>query len=396
MKCRFCHKTLRDVFIDLGHQPPANSFLTKEQLEEPEIYYPLKVYVCACGLVQIPEMKKASEIFREDYPYFSSQSPSNVSHAKEFAEMILERFPHIKRVVEIGSNDGYMLQWFKQMGCGVLGFEPAEGPASIAESKGINTVKRFFGCDFVGIEGNLFPVADLICSINTIAHQPDINDFVEGMKIALAPEGIITAEFPHLMNLVRYNQFDTIYHEHYNYFSLDIIMKIFKKHRLTVFDVDEIPEHGGSLRIYACHEGERKPLKNIKRVLRKESDTLARAKFLQHRAENIRRDLLRFLVTNGAEIVAYGAPAKGNTLLNYCRINRDLIHSVVDKSPHKQGKYLPGSHIPVLGESRIKCTLPEYVLILPWNLKEEIMEQLSYIRKWKAKFVTAIPRLEVL
>jgi SAM-dependent methyltransferase len=402
MNCRFCNADLTHVFCDLGHQPPSNALLTREQLDEPEIYYPLKVYVCdGCWLAQLPESKKADEIFTDNYPYYSSQSPANVSHAKEYVKMIVDRF-HPESVLEIGSNDGYMLNHFIDKGCRVYGVDPSEGPADEAILKGIPTLKDFFG---KRVAETMLPKFDLICSINTIAHQPDINNFVEGMKIALAPEGVITAEFPHLMRLVEGVQFDTIYQEHYSYFSFSTICKIFWEHGLDVFDVDEIPEHGGSIRIYAQHETTGKQANSLK--ARDLSDQEYKAGMLhisyyqgfQHKVDQIRLDLVSLLIDLRAEdkmVVGYGAPAKGNTLLNYCGIRQDLVEFTVDRSPHKQDKYLPGSHIPIYNEESLKQIQPEYVLILPWNLREEIMEQLSYIHKWNGQFIIAIPDLEVL
>jgi SAM-dependent methyltransferase len=410
--CRFCnHDTLHEI-LDLHHQPPSNSFLTQEQLREPEVTYPLKLYVCSsCWLVQVDECKKAEEIFSQDYPYYSSQSPSNVQHAKEYVEMIVGRFRlgMDSKVLEIGSNDGYLLKHFIDKRCMVMGCDPSEGPANKAMLNGIPTMMKFFGMDTVG----LFPKADLICNINTLAHQPHLNDFVEAMKTVLAPDGIITCEFPHLMRLMDECQFDTIYHEHYSYFSFGTVCEIFRRHKLVVFDVDEIPEHGGSLRIYARHEisqcddySGKITSENNRRfgLLRQERqlrgmNTINYYLSFQNRVDQIKRDLVSFLIDMRSEdkmVIGYGAPAKGNTLLNFCGIGRDLVEFTVDRSPHKQGKYLPGSHIPVYDEQEIRNYEPEYVLILPWNLKKEIMEQLKYIREWGGKFVVAIPELEVL
>lgn len=399
--CRFCQSTNLHLILDLGTAPPSNSFLTAEQLEEPETYYPLRLFFCAdCGLVQLPEYKKASEIFKDDYPYFSSQSPSNVSHAKEYVDMITERF-HPKSVLEIGSNDGYLLQHFsKHISC--LGYEPSRGPAEEARKKGIDTVADFFDMDNTMY---LIGSVDLICGINVLAHQPDINDFVGAIKRALAPKGVITCEFPHLMRLIDECQFDTVYHEHYSYFSLMTICTIFQKHGLEVFDVDEIPEHGGSLRIYACHKMARaddRRLDRVADVLRKEHELgmngLAYYRDLQGDTDKIKRNLVSFLIfkSRHSSIAAYGAPAKASTLLNYCGIGPDLVSFTVDRSPYKQGMYLPGSRIPVVCEDVLKEMKPDYILILPWNLKTEIMEQLAYCREWGAKFVVAIPGLEVL
>ena len=400
-KCNFCQSELTHIVVDLGHQTPSNSFLTKEQLLEPEVYYPLATYVCDnCWLMQVPETKMAKDIFSEQYPYFSSESPSNVSHAKEYVDMIVDRFKP-KRVLEIGSNDGYMLQWFKE-NVSIRGIEPSENCAKVAENKNIPTDVDFFGVDYAKDWEVSF---DLICGINVLAHQPDINDFVEGLIIALAPDGIITMEFPHLFRTIEGTQFDQIYHEHFSYFSLTTIDKIFRKHGLEIFDVDELPEHGGSLRIYAQHTGQGKhaiensvyeliPLEEIMGIkeLGYYQDFGSRVKLIKHEF----MDWIYTTKSCGETVVAYGAAAKANTFLNYCGIVPDLIPYIVDRSSHKQGLYCPGSHIPVVGEEIIRAWRPDYVLITAWNLKNEIMKQLEYIREWKGKFVIAIPALEIM
>ena len=419
--CRFCGHTGLHEFVNLGHQPPSNSFLTKEQLNESETYYPLKLYVCdSCWLVQLPESKKAIEIFNDQYPYHSSQSPSNVSHAKEYVDMMCERFGYketteellytqkgmlnkdVHKILEIGSNDGYLLQWFKEKNIKCIGFEPSQNIAIVARSKGIVTIIDYFNSKTAKRFESGF---DLICGINVLAHQPDINDFVEGLKIALKPDGVITMEFPHLMHLIDKCQFDTIYHEHYSYFSFATICTIFQKYGLEVFDVDELPEHGGSLRIYARHhrnisdyicrdyDFRKNGLRNQEQ--RKGIDTLSYYQDFQSKVKKIKTDFLDFLINNRS-VAAYGAPAKGNTFLNYCGIHFDLIPFTVDRSPHKQGLYLPGSHIKVTNEDELKEMKPDYVLVLAWNLKSEIMEQLKYIREWGGKFVIAIPKLKVI
>jgi SAM-dependent methyltransferase len=402
--CRFCNAPLEHVFADLGHQPPSNSFLTKEQLEGPETYYPLKVYVCdKCFLVQLPEVKKAAEIFAGDYPYYSSQSPANVAHAKELAEMLINRFglDAYNIVLEIGSNDGYLLQWFKEKELHVIGMDPAKGPAEVARKAGISTICDLFGSWAAKAYNFDTAHADLICGINVLAHQPDINDFVEGLRIALAPDGVIVMEFPHLMRLVDGLQFDTIYAEHYSYFSLTTLRYIFSEHRLDIFDVEEIPEHGGSLRIYAQHErGPQQTTFRVDNLLLAEAEwgvaDLGRYSGFRAHIEKVRSVFMRFMYSRYDTIAAYGAAAKASTFLNYCGIRSDLVQFVVDRSPHKQGLFLPGSHIPVFSEDVLKERQPAYVLITAWNLKEEIMAQLSYARDWGAKFVVAIPKLEVL
>lgn len=398
MNCNFCNSTLEEI-IDFGHMPPSNSLLTKEQLLEPEMTYPLRLYVCPkCWLVQVPEFKKASEIFSDDYVYYSSESPANVSHAKEFAEIMCERF-HPERVLEIGSNDGYMLQHFVDKGCLIQGVDPASGPADEAILKGIPTVKVYFQKSRIK---SIYP-ADLICGINVLAHQPDINDFVEAMKMRLKPNGVIVMEFPHLMNLIDKVQFDTIYHEHYSYFSLATTCEIFHKHGLAVFSVDEIPEHGGSLRIYAKHEPSGwTDMKVPKFIIQEQQKGMFFIEYyenFQSKIETIRREINEFLYDRKYlcdTVIGYGAPAKASTFLNYCGIRSDVLPYLIDRSPHKQGKFMPGSHIPIVSEDILREVQPKYVLILSWNLKDEVMKQLSYIKEWDGKFVVAIPELEVI
>lgn len=407
MNCRFCNAQLKYVFVDLGLQPPSNAFLTKEQLAEPEPLYPLKVYVCSsCWLVQIPEYKKATEIFKDDYIYFSSESPPNVGHAQKYVEMMMKRFQYTPEslIVEVGSNDGYLLQHF--LACDitppmVLGIDPAVGPATKAIEKGIPTITKFFNT----ITARTLPrKADLICGINVMAHQPDINDFVEAMRITLKPDGIITQEFPHLMCLVEQNQFDTIYHEHYSYFSFHTICQIFAKHKLELFDVEQLPTHGGSLRIYVKHKEDTSKTisSNVGNLLKKEETegmlTLGYYEDFHTNVGKIKHNLVSFLSEQKQKrikVIAYGAAAKGVTLINYCGIGRDLLPLVVDKSPHKCGKFLPGSHIPVVSEEAMGQVKPDYILVLPWNIEKEIRERLSHVKKWNCHFVTVIPQMMV-
>jgi len=408
MKCRFCGNELKQEFIDLVNSPPSNSYLTKEQLNEPEIFYPLKVYVCEeCFLVQIDEYKKSQEIFDKDYAYFSSYSLTWLKHSKEYADMITERLGLNKDslVVEIASNDGYLLQYFKEKNIPVLGIEPASNTAQVAKEKGIETIERLFYDDLAEELIRDGKSADLIVGNNVLAHNPYINKFVSGLKILLKPQGVITMEFPHFMQLVSHNQFDTIYHEHFSYLSFTTVKKIFEAHGLELFDVEELPTHGGSLRIYAKHaEDNSKPISNRVYELFYREDkvgikNLDYYKNFQDKANKIKHDLLTFLTEQkqcGKKVVAYGAAAKGNTLINYCGIKKDLVEFVVDASPHKRGKFLPGSHIPIVNEERIKEEKPDYVLILPWNIREEIMKQLNYIRDWGGKFVVAIPKMEII
>jgi hypothetical protein len=407
LACRFCGAPLSEVFVDLGASPLANSYLEPEDLGKAEAFYPLRAYVCGeCLLVQLPEEERPEAIF-SDYAYFSSYSDSWLRHAKTYAEAMIERFGlgagH--QVIEIASNDGYLLRWFKEKGIPVLGVEPAGNVAAAAEAAGIPTVVRFFGeatARELVAEGKR---ADLLVGNNVLAHVPGLNDFVAGLKILLAPAGVLTMEFPHLLRLMAEDQFDTIYHEHYSYFSFATVRKIFAAHGLTLFDVEELPTHGGSLRIYACHdEDAAKPVgeKVADLLAREEAAGLGKLETYRSFGERVQRvkwGLLRFLIDTkeeGKSIAGYGAPAKGNTLLNYCGIRTDFLDYTVDRSPHKQGRYLPGVRIPIHGPDRLRQTRPDYVLILPWNLKEEIVEQMGDVRSWGGRFVVAIPEVEIL
>lgn len=407
MNCRFCNNKLTHEFIDLINAPLSNSFLTKDQLNKPEVFYPLKLYVCdKCFLVQINEYKKSGDIFNQDYAYFSSFSTSWLEHAKKYVDMITDRLElsTASHVMEIASNDGYLLQYFLgKIPC--LGIEPSANTAQAAREKGIETLEEFFDADFAERLVQEGRKADLIIGNNVLAHVPDINDFVKGLKIALNPGGVVTMEFPHVMRLIKENQFDTIYHEHFSYLSFHTVRRIFAEHGLVLFDVEELPTHGGSLRIYARHdEDDSKPVTpNVAVLLEKEAakGMLQLDYYLnfQQKADKVKYALLAFLLEQkeqGKKVAAYGAAAKGNTLLNYCGVKKDLIEFVVDASPHKQGKYLPGSHIPVVTEKEIKKTKSDYVLVLPWNIKNEIMEQLSYIRDWGGRFVVAVPEIKVI
>lgn len=407
MNCRFCQNPLTHQFIDLVNSPPSNSFLKAEQLNEPEIFFPLVVFVCEkCFLVQIDEYKKADEIFSSDYVYFSSFSKSWLAHSQKYVEMMCSRFGYDadSQVIEVASNDGYLLQYFQQKGIPVLGIEPTLNTAEAARAKGIETRVEFFGKDLARKLTEENRQADLILGNNVLAHVPDINDFVAGLKIALEPAGVVTMEFPHLLQLVENNQFDTIYHEHFSYLSFHTVRQIFAAHGLEMFDVEELPTHGGSLRVFAKHgEDETKSkTENVQNLLVKEQNAGLLnldyyAKF-QDRADKVKVDLLDFLIEQkraNKRVAAYGAAAKGNTLLNYCGVKKDFIEFVVDASPHKQGRFLPASHIPVVDESFIKKEKPDFVIILPWNIKQEIFSQLNYIREWNGKFVVTIPALEI-
>jgi 2-polyprenyl-3-methyl-5-hydroxy-6-metoxy-1,4-benzoquinol methylase len=405
MKCRFDGLLLTEEFVNLGFSPPSNSFLLEKQLNEAETYYPLKLFVSERSfLVQLDEFKRAEEIFSDDYVYFSSFSTTWLEHSKKYVEKMISKFGFNEnaQIIEIASNDGYLLQYFKQKNIPVLGIEPTLSTAKVAREKGIESWTEFFGVELAKKIIEQGRKADLLLGNNVLAHVPDINDFVAGMKVALKENGVITMEFPHLMQLIENNQFDTIYHEHFSYLSFLAVQQIFDKHGLSLFDVEEIPTHGGSLRIYAKHseDNSKEISENVTLLQQKEINkglnTLAYYQNFQKRVENIKYDFLSFLIEqkrNGKKVAAYGAAAKGNTLLNYCGIRKDMISFVVDKSPHKQGRFLPGSHIPVVSEDFISRERPDFVVILPWNIKEEIQEQLNYVRAWGTKFVTAIPEL---
>lgn len=405
-KCRFCGNTLKYTFVDLGMSPLANSYLKPQDLQRMEPFYPLHAYVCdICYLVQLPVFQSPKKIF-SDYAYFSSYSDTWLKHAKAYTELMIERFGFDanSQVIEIASNDGYLLQYFKDKEIPVLGIEPAENVAKVAQEAGIPTIIKFFGTQTAIELAKAGKHADLLIGNNVLGHVPDLNDFVKGMKILLKPHGIITMEFPHLMRLIEENQFDTIYHEHFSYFSFITVKKIFAAHGLNIFDVEELPTHGGSLRIYACHtEDISRPIDQrvIDLVAREE---VAGLNILEHylsfgeKVKETKRNILDFMIKakkEGKTIVGYGAPAKGNTLLNYCGIRTDFIDYTVDRNPYKQGHFLPGTHIPIYHPDKIKETRPDYVVILPWNLKDEIMEQMAYIREWGGQFVILIPEVKV-
>ncbi len=404
--CRFCGHHLHHTFADLGVSPLANSYVPRERAQQAEAHYPLCAYVCdECLLVQLPVYESAEQIF-SDYTYFSSYSDSWLDHCRRYAEMMIERFGfgRSNRVIEIASNDGYLLQYFKKRGIPVLGIEPAANVAEVAQNKGIETVVTFFGSHAAKDMSARNIQADLLIGNNVLAHVPGINDFVKGLKMILKPQGIITMEFPHLMKLIEENQFDTIYHEHFSYFSMFAVKKIFEAHGLDIFDVDEIPTHGGSLRIYARHlEGDDPDDQNrVHELIAKEKQAglhqLESYSSFHQKILESKRSILSFMIQakqEGKSLVGYGAPAKGNTLLNYCGIGADFIDYTVDRNPHKQGCFLPGSRIPIYPPERVKETTPDYLIILPWNLREEIMSQMSHVRQWGGKFVTLIPEVDV-
>ena len=406
--CRFCGTELQQSVVDLGMSPLCQKHVKPEQANDMEKFYPLHAYVCHhCWLVQLDEFASPEEIFADEYAYFSSYSDSWLKHAKAYTDMMVERFGFNEDslVVEIASNDGYLLQWFNEKKIPVLGVEPAENVADAARAKGLRTEVVFFGLESAKYLADKFGKANLLLGNNVLAHVPDINDFVSGMKLMLAESGVITMEFPHLQRLMEQNQFDTIYHEHFSYFSFVAVNRIFAYHGITLFDVEELPSHGGSLRIYGRHSGDEFiPIsKNVKELLKREKqlgfETKEYYAAFEERVKETKRKLLEFLIEAkraGKTIVGYGAPGKGNTLLNYCGIRTDFLDYTVDRSPHKQGNFLPGTHIPIYHPDKIKETKPDYVLILPWNLKKEITQQMAYIADWGGQFVVPIPEVEVL
>jgi 2-polyprenyl-3-methyl-5-hydroxy-6-metoxy-1,4-benzoquinol methylase len=405
--CRFCGAPLHQVFLDLGLSPLANTYLKEEDLKQEEQQFPLRVYVCGeCFLVQLEEWESPENIFG-DYAYFSSYSESWLRHAKTYVASMVERFTigSGSKVVEVASNDGYLLQYFVDRGIPVLGIEPARNVAVVARNRGIPTRVDFFGEATARTLRREGLRANLLIGNNVLAHVPNLNDFVKGLKILLDDRGVVTLEFPHLMRLCAECQIDTIYHEHFSYFSLITAEKVFAAHGLTLFDVEELSTHGGSLRIFAQHSARgRNPVsKRVEDLRKREIDAgfadLGGYRAFEERAKQTRRKLVDFLVEakqKGKRVVGYGAPAKGNTLLNYCGITRDLIEYTVDRSPHKQGRFLPGTHIPIVEPERINATKPDYILILPWNLKHEIVNQLSFARAWGAQFVVPIPEPQIV
>jgi predicted TPR repeat methyltransferase len=405
--CRFCGAVLRHTFVDLGMSPLCESFLTRDEINRMEPFYPLHAYVCGeCFLVQVEEYVAPEQIF-DEYAYFSSYSTAWLEHARSYVDMITSRLglgsEHF--VVELGSNDGYLLENFLSKGVTVLGVEPARNVAAAAVAKGVPTTTRLFGLKLAGDLVAEHGQADLIIGNNVLAQVTDLNGFVAGLGVLLKSRGVVTMEFPHLLRLMEDNQFDTIYHEHFSYFSVLTIEQIFARHGLTIFDVEELWTHGGSLRIYARHsaEGGRPVEPRVANLLAREKIAgLGRLETYAAFAEQVqetKRRLLEFLIAarrEGKRIVGYGAPGKGNTLLNYCGIRNDFLEYTVDRNPYKHGRFLPGTHIPIFGPEKIKETKPDYVLILPWNLKDEIMAQMAEIRAWGGRFVIPIPRLEVM
>ena len=404
--CRFCSAPLRHTLVDLGMSPLCESYVSAENLNRMEPFYPLRVYVCDhCYLAQLEEYVSPEEIFTE-YAYFSSYADSWLKHAKKYTDLMAERFGinAASFVVELASNDGYLLQYFVEKGVPVLGVEPARNIAKVAIEKGIPTRVEFFGEMMATSLVSEGKKADLVLGNNVLAQVPGLNDFVRGMKILLKPQGVITMEFPHLVRLMEENQFDTIYHEHFSYFSLLTVEKVFAAHGLTIFDVDELLTHGGSLRIYARHaEDGTKPVnaRTHELRMREEAAGLARMETYEAFSEKVKetkRKLLEFLIglkNDGKIICGYGAPGKGNTLLNYCGIRTDFLDYTVDRNPYKQGKFTPGTHIPIFSPDKIRETRPDYLFILPWNFKDEIIGQMSYIREWGGRFIVPIPEVRV-
>ena len=405
MMCRHCRAELTLPFVDLGSAPPSNAFLTREKLTEPEKWYPLRVMVCTeCWLAQTEDYAGREELFDENYAYFSSYSTTWLRHAEDYVSAMVSRFDLGKgsRVAEVAANDGYLLQYLKARGIPCYGIEPTASTAAAAREKGIAVIEDFFS---VRLAGQLLAdgkQADLIIANNVLAHVPDINDFVKGFTLLLALDGIATFEFPHLMQLVAKTQFDTVYHEHYSYLSLTAVEKIFSSNGLTIFDVEELPTHGGSLRVYAHRSdtGRHAPTVRLAQLLKKEASAgVTGADFyrgFQAEADRVKNDLLHFLLDawrSKRRVAAYGAAAKGNTLLNYAGVRPDLLAYVVDKNPAKQGKFLPGSRIPVVSEDRLTLDRPEIIFILPWNIREEITAQLEYVHEWGGTFITAVPKL---
>jgi hypothetical protein len=405
--CRFCQAPLRQTFVDLGMSPLCESYVTTDQLNRMEPFYPLHVKVCErCYLVQLEEYVSREHIFTE-YAYFSSYSDSWLNHCSNYVDMISERFGLGGRslAVELASNDGYLLQYFVKRGIPVLGVEPAVNLARVAEKKGVSTLVEFFGCQTAREMVENGQAADLVIGNNVLAQVPDLNDFVGGIRILLKAGGVATLEFPHLVRLIEENQYDTIYHEHFSYFSLITVEKIFAAHGLVLFDVDEIRTHGGSIRIYLRHmEDTSKPIASAVVKLRKHElqAGLDQMNTYAHFAEQViesKRALLQLLIglrREGKIVAGYGAPGKGNTLLNYCGIRTDFLEFTVDRNPYKHGRFLPGTHIPIHPVERIRERRPDYILILPWNLKDEILTQLSYAREWGAQFIVPIPEATII
>ena len=407
MNCRHCNATLTLPLIDLGFAPPSNAYLSEKQLQQPEKKYPLRVLVCqSCWLVQTEDFAQAHELFDADYAYFSSFSSTWLEHAKRYANEVSARFnlASSSHVVEIAANDGYLLQYFKAANIPCTGVEPTASTATAARAKGIHIVQEFFGVALANILVSQGKQADLTAANNVLAHVPDINDFVAGFAVLLKPNGVATFEFPHLMQLMALNQFDTIYHEHFSYLSLTAVQRIFAANGLTIFDVEEHPTHGGSLRVFAQRSdtGKQPVSDRVIKVIHTEDaigiQTESYYLAFQARAEKVKDDFVHFLADakrQGKTVAAYGAAAKGNTLMNFAKLGADLIQYVVDKNPAKQGKFMPGSHIPIVSPEALQSQRPDYLVILPWNIADEVKQQNTALTKLRTQFVTAVPKLEI-
>jgi hypothetical protein len=408
MKCRHCKSNLHNVFLDLGFAPPSNAYLSEEALQKPELTFPLKLYVCdRCLLVQTEDYNTADELFSDDYAYFSSTSLSWLNHAKDYATDITRELNLTEKsfVIEIASNDGYLLKNFKNNKIPCLGIEPTSSTADAAEKIGIPVLREFFGVKIANFLSQSGQSADLICGNNVYAHVPDINDFTNGLKVALKQGGTINLEFPHLLNLIDKNQFDTVYHEHFSYLSLLTVCNIFSSFGLRIFDVKTLSTHGGSLRVYGCHEHDPRPTSiNVTELLKKEEDfgldKIERYIEFQDKANKVKNDFLFFLIEQkrlGKKIAAYGAAAKGNTLMNYAGIKHDLINFVCDAAVSKQNKFMPGSHLPILSPSELKNFKPDWVVIFPWNIADEVLDLYTEtLNSWGGKFVVVVPELKIL
>lgn len=407
MRCRHCNKKLTLSLVDLGTAPPSNAYLSEDRLDHPELWFPLRVLVCdSCWLVQTEDFARADELFVSDYAYFSGFSSSWLAHSERYVDAMVEHFElgEGSHVVEIAANDGYLLKYFKVHGIPCTGVEPTASTAAAARKKGISIVEDFFGVELANRMKSEGLSADLMAANNVLAHVPDINDFVAGFTKLLKPEGVATFEFPHLLEMIKQSQFDTIYHEHFSYLSLTAVQSIFMANGLTVFDVEELPTHGGSLRVFGQRSdcGSHILKSSVADVLNREVaaglTSVDGYSGFQERADRIKDELLEFLIKTkreGKRVAAYGAAAKGNTLMNYAGIGPDLIEFVVDRNPAKAGKYMPGSRIPIVGEGRLRKAKTDYVLILPWNLRDEIGEQIEYIREWAGQTVISVPCLEI-
>jgi SAM-dependent methyltransferase len=407
MKCRHCQTELQHVFLDLGHAPPSNAYLSESALRAPEMTFPLRVYVCDnCWLVQTEDYTRADELFSGDYAYFSSTSQGWLAHAKNYCDQITRQLRLNKEsfVIEVASNDGYLLKNFLAAGIPCLGVEPTKSTADAAERIGIPVLREFFGVGTAAALAVQGQQADLICANNVYAHVPDINDFTQGLRVALKPSGTVNLEFPHLKNLVEQNQFDTVYHEHFSYLSLTAVVRIFKQAGLRIFDLEQLPTHGGSLRVYGCHENDpRRSTAAVSAMITEEKvfglQDIGLYQGFQKKADKVKNDFLMFLIEQkraGKSIAAYGAAAKGNTLMNYAGLKHDLISFVCDAAPSKQGKFMPGSHIPIYHPSELSRRKPDWVVILPWNIAQEVMQGQNQVRSWGGQYVVAVPELKLL